>query len=280
MPPRTLPSRAQRLKKHVALGLVSLMLAGCAGKPAQSLLSIDDTINAVGQSSRVRYVVLHYTSVDTATSLEILSKQKVSAHYLITNDAAPRIYRLVSEDKTAWHAGESRWFDQPSLNSLSIGIELVNGGRYDEPSGSTRWAPYSATQISALSLLLKDLITRHNISPENIVGHSDIAPQRKTDPGPLFPWKTLAAAGIGRWHSETLAASYEATLQLKPLPSINWFQEQLKKLGYTSPTHGKLDRATKNVIAAFQMHYRPSNYSGQPDIETASIMMALLTSQH
>jgi N-acetylmuramoyl-L-alanine amidase len=258
----------------------ALALTGCATQPTSPALAIDDSIQSIGHSSRVRYIVLHYTSVDTPTSLKILSEGKVSTHYLITDDTVPHIYRLVDEGRTAWHAGESRWLEQTALNSLSIGIELVNGGRLDHPSGKRSWSPYHEAQIQALTVLLRELIDRHNVLPENIVGHSDIAPQRKTDPGPLFPWKHLAEQGIGRWQNEAVVLANKAALQHQPLPSVAWFQDQLTALGYASPRHGKLDRATQNVIAAFQMHYRPLRYDGQPDRETAAILMALLPAKH
>lgn len=263
------------------LGLaLTLVLAGCTAPRAPTSLQIDDSVRAVAQDSRVRYIVLHYTSANTDTSLALLSKGKVSSHYLITDAPRPTVYRLVDENRAAWHAGESRWFNQVSLNPVSIGIELVNQGRTDLPQGQVRWEPYSENQIQALVLLLKDLVARHDVRAENIVGHSDIAPQRKTDPGPLFPWKALAQAGIGRWYDEARAATHWVALQQQGVPEIAWFQRQLNLLGYACPQTGKLDRETKNVLAAFQMHYRPHDYQGKPDAETAAIMMALLEPRH
>lgn len=262
--------------RWMALAAVALALGGCAAPQPPAALQIDDSIRAIGQDSRVRYLVLHYTSAHTETSLRLLSLGNVSSHYLIDDAPRPTVYRLVDENRTAWHAGESRWFNQNSLNPVSIGIELVNGGRTDLANGQSTWEPYSEPQIQTLILLLKDLIARHGIRPENVVGHSDIAPQRKTDPGPLFPWKQLAQAGIGRWYNEAQAATHWVAMQQQGTPTVDWFQSALTQLGYASPQHGKLDRETRNVIAAFQMRYRPSNYDGEPDTETAAIMMALL----
>ena len=258
---------------------IAFVLAGCAGThhPTSSLV-IDDSIKAVSQDTRVRYIVLHYTSADLATSLKILSTGRVSAHYLVTDDARPHVYRLVDETRNAWHAGASRWYQQVSLNPVSIGIEIVNPGRSDDGNGQHHWAPYTEPQIQTLITLLKELIARHDIRPENIVGHSDIAPQRKIDPGPLFPWKQLAAAGIGRWYDEARAATHWVTLQRQGVPDTAWFQRRLTQLGYACPQHGDMDRETQNVLAAFQMHYRPGNHDGKPDAETAAIMMALLES--
>lgn len=261
----------------VTLAGLALTLGGCVSHQAPSpvTLHVDDSVTAVSHDSRVRYIVLHYTKTSAQDSLKLLSQGQVSTHYLITNDTPAKIYRLVDETRSAWHAGQSRWHQQVSLNPVSIGIELVNSGRKDLPGGETSWEPYAASQIQTLILLLQDLIARHGVRPENIVGHSDIAPQRKTDPGPLFPWKQLAQAGIGRWYDETLVASNWVTLQQEGIPDVAWFQRQLARLGYAAPQHGRLDRDTKNVIAAFQMHYRPARYDGQPDAETAAIMMAL-----
>jgi len=270
---------ARRLGRLAALAAAALALAGCAGRQGPPGLPIDDSIAAVSHDSRVRYIVLHYTSAAGPRALDLLSRGGVSAHYLITDDARPHIYRLVDETRSAWHAGDSRWYEQAWLNPTSIGIELVNTGRNDHAHGAPGWQPYPDAQIQALVLLLRDLIARHGVHPENIVGHSDIAPQRKTDPGPLFPWKRLADAGIGRWYDEAQAAAHWVTLQRQGVPDAAWFQRQLARLGYACPQHGKLDRATRNVIAAFQMHYRPANYDGQPDAETAAIMMALPAGQ-
>lgn len=261
-----------------------LALAGCAARGPAGL-DLDTSITAVSQSSRVRAVVLHYTSTGNENSLKILSERKVSAHYLITDTPRPRVYRLVDETRAAWHAGISAWYDQSTMNSTSIGIELVNPGWTNGEGNWTRgghgdtdsrhWAPYSDAQIETLIVLLRDIVARHGIAPENIVGHSDIAPQRKVDPGPLFPWQRLAQAGLGRWYDEAGAAAHLARLQTEGVPDIAWFQGQLARLGYATPQSGVLDTATRNVLAAFQMHYRPARHDGQPDAETAAIMLAL-----
>ena len=248
--------------------LACALLAGCAG-------GVDRSITASGQSSRMRYIVLHYTSADDAESLRLLSRGEVSAHYLVSARPDTRVYQLVDESRAAWHAGSSRWFEQSSLNFTSIGIEIVNPGWQDQPDGGKRYAPYAPAQITALTRLLRDIAERHGIRPENIVGHSDIAPQRKLDPGPDFPWRALAQAGIGRWYDEAAAAERMPRLQTEGLPDVAWFQAELARLGYDAPRHGQLDRATRNVLAAFQMHYRPARHDGEPDAETAAIMQSM-----
>lgn len=248
------------------------VLAGCATRGPAGL-DLDTSVNAVSQSSRVRAIVIHYTTEDDARSMQLLSKGKVSAHYLLS--PAGRAHRLVDETRAAWHAGNSSWYGITAMNSTSIGIELVNPGWTQGADGGRVWHAYDDRQIRALTILVRDLIQRHGVAPENVVGHSDIAPQRKVDPGPLFPWKQLADAGIGRWYDEAGAAAQLARLQTEPLPAPAWFQQQLQRLGYASPQTGTLDRATINVLAAFQMHYRPARYDGQPDAETAAIMMTM-----
>ena len=249
----------------------TLFLAGCATVPTEPpKLNIDRSIQAQAQDSRVEFVVLHYTSASNERSLELLSRRNVSSHYLITDEPVPRIYQLVDESRRAWHAGVSQWFDRSNLNAASIGIEIVNAG-----GSGLFWAPYSNAQIETLLLLLADIVQRHQIKDHNVVGHSDIAPQRKVDPGPLFPWKKLADAGLARWYDETLAEQHRSAFERQGLPGIGWMQQQLEKAGYEVPRHGKLDKATQNVLIAFQMRYRPRLYDGVPDAETLAILKSL-----
>jgi N-acetylmuramoyl-L-alanine amidase len=245
---------------------LAVLLSGCATGP----VPIDRSIHAVAQDSRVRYVVLHYTALPDAESLRVLSTQDVSAHYLITDDKPPHVYQLVPETRRAWHAGDSSWYGEIALNDSSVGIEIVNLG-----NSTGDWQPFTRGQIRTLIALLRDIVRRNGIEPQNIVGHSDIAPQRKVDPGPLFPWRLLAQHGLGRWYDEAAEAATLAQLQAGPLPGVAWFQQQLQRLGYDCPQDGLLTPATQRVIAAFQMHYRPSNYDGMPDAQTAAIMMTM-----
>ena len=122
--------------------------------------------------------------------------------------------------------------------------------------------------------MLKDIIQRHGLKPGAIIGHSDIAAQRKVDPGPLFPWKRLADAGLLPWPDARLVAAHREVFS-RALPATEWFQTQLAQQGYRVPRHGMLDEETRNVIAAFQMKYRPARFDGMPDAETAAILAAL-----
>ncbi|TBU86496.1 N-acetylmuramoyl-L-alanine amidase [Phytopseudomonas dryadis] len=253
--------------KIFSLALLVLLLAGCSSGPR-----IDSSHTASGQSSRVQYIVLHYTSADLPRSLELLTQEEVSAHYLI-DAVPPTVYQLVDENRRAWHAGVSEWQGRTWLNGTTIGIELINQGYFDTPKGRY-WQPYAQGQIDTLIVLLKDIMQRHQLPPGSIIGHSDIAPQRKVDPGPLFPWKRLADAGLMPW-PDTQAVAREQAAFSASLPSVAWFQEQLARQGYTVPDTGVLDEATRNVLRAFQMKYRQSLYDGQPDAETAALLLVL-----
>jgi N-acetylmuramoyl-L-alanine amidase len=249
------------------LSVLFLLLAGCSHG-----LRIDHSHTASGQNSRVQYIVLHYTSADLARSLHLLTETEVSSHYLI-GEAPATIYQLVDENRRAWHAGDSQWQGRTWLNSTTIGIELVNQGFYDTPNGRD-WQPFAPAQIDALIVLLKDIMQRHQLAPGSIIAHSDIAPQRKVDPGPLFPWKRLADAGLLAW-PDADAVAHQQVLFSARLPSVLWFQEQLARQGYAVPVHGELDQATRNVIAALQMKYRQARYDGEPDAQTAAILWVL-----
>mgnify|MGYP006148081491 CR=1 FL=1 len=146
-------------------------------------------------------------------------------------------------------------------------------GYADTPAGRV-WQPYSEAQIDALILLLKDIVQRHHLPIDSIIGHSDIAPQRKVDPGPLFPWWRLADAGLIRWPDAAQVARQQALFS-QQLPAPEWFAEQLRQLGYAVPTVAQADQPLRNVLAALQMKYRPSNVDGQPDAETAAILQVL-----
>lgn len=253
--------------KAVLLTALVALLAGCSSGPR-----IDTSHRSVGHDSRVQFIVLHYTSSGLQESLEILKGRGVSSHYLIGQSPAT-IYRLVEEDRRAWHAGESEWNGRTWLNATSIGIELVHRGYLDSPDGR-RWYRYSDEQIDALIVLLKDIMARHQLKPGAIVGHSDIAPQRKVDPGPLFPWKRLADAGLVPWPDAAAVAVQRAQFSVR-LPDVDWFQQELARQGYRVPLHGHLDEETRNVIAAFQMKYRPARFDGAPDAETAALLRVL-----
>ena len=255
--------------KTIPAVLMFLLLAGCASGPR-----IDTSYSSTGHDSRAQFIILHYTSTDLPRSLQLLSGRDVSSHYLIGESPAT-IYRLVDENRRAWHAGESEWNGRTWLNATSIGIELVNRGYVESADGRRLWYPYSEEQIDALVVLLKDIMVRHDLKPGAIIGHSDIAPQRKVDPGPLFPWKRLAEEGLLPWPDADAVAAERMRYASAGLPTITWFQDALAAQGYRVPRHGYLDDETRNVIAAFQMKYRPARFDGEPDAETAAMLQVL-----
>ena len=257
----------ERFMKRFLLALLVLALAGCATGPR-----IDTSFSAVGQDSRVRFLVLHYTAVDAPGSLKILTQQAVSAHYLI-DDKDGKVYGLVDENRRAYHAGISFWRGYTQLNYNSIGIEIVNLGYKDVPEGRL-WIPYTPEQVETIVQLVKQIVKRHNILPENVIGHSDIAPQRKTDPGPLFPWKRLADEGLIQWPDADRVAVRQADFGMA-LPDARWFQQKLALHGYQVPQSGLFDKETMNVLSVLQMKYRPARFDGVADAETAAILDVL-----
>jgi N-acetylmuramoyl-L-alanine amidase len=254
--------------KTLVATLLLALLTGCVTGP-----QYDKTYTAKGQSSRARFLVLHYTVSDRPTSIKILTEQQVSAHYLVTDEPKPTIYNLVDEKNAAWHAGNSSWKNYTQLNNSSIGIEIVNPGWKDTPTGRV-YAPFPQYQIDALIPLVRDIVTRNQIAPENVLGHSDIAPLRKQDPGPMFPWKQLADAGLVAWPDATRVAVVTPVFQAQ-LPDVAWYQKKLATWGYGLVQSGILDEQTRAVLSAFQMKYRPANIDGMPDVETAALLEAL-----
>jgi N-acetylmuramoyl-L-alanine amidase len=217
--------------------------------------------------------VLHYTVSDRPASLKILTEQQVSSHYLVTDDPQPVIYRLVDESQQAYHAGNSSWKNFTQLNTSSVGIEIVNRGWVDTPAGRV-YAPFPQPQIDALIPLLQDIVKRHNVAPENILAHSDIAPQRKQDPGPMFPWYQLAKAGLIVWPDAARVAALRATYEQYP-PQAGWYQVKLATFGYAVARTDLFDEQTRTVLSAFQMKYRPARFDGVADAETAALLEAL-----
>ncbi|NUZ07809.1 N-acetylmuramoyl-L-alanine amidase [Piscinibacter koreensis] len=215
-------------------------LAGCATAPAPRGPALAHTWQPSPNfdERRVQLVVIHYTAADNADhALRTLTRpgSGVSAHYLIERDG--RLVQLVDERARAWHAGASQWGPARDVNSASIGIELDNDGS----------SPYPAAQIASLLRLLGDLRERHRLGAADFVGHSDVAPGRKVDPGPLFPWRTLAAAGFGLWCEPPLA----------PAPSGFDAWLGLRAIGYDV-------RRPDAALAAFRLHHRPEAPPDEP----------------
>ena len=232
--------------------------------------NIDRSYTSQNQDSRALYIVLHYTVLDWEKSLKVLTTGgQVSAHYLVRDNPVAS-YALVDENRRSWHAGASFWAGNTNLNSASIGIEIVNPGYVDGPGGRV-YAPFPQAQMDEVIALVRDIQKRHNVRPDRIIGHADIAPGRKQDPGPMFPWKQLADAGLIPWPDGPLVAVKTLEHEVAP-QDVAWLQERLARIGYNVSRSGQLDVMTKEVIATFQMKYRPRDISGTPDAETAALI--------
>lgn len=249
--------------------LAAILAAGCSPGPR-----IDYVIPARSQDSRVQYLILHFTNEDWESSIRILAHGKVSSHYLV-RERPVEIARLVEEDRRAYHAGVSSWKGDTSLNAASIGIEIVNRGDLPDPAGNL-YPDYPKEQIDAVVALVRAIVQRHGIRGDRILGHSDIAPLRKVDPGPRFPWKRLADEGLIPWPDPAAVASARAGFEAA-LPDIAWFQAKLAEHGFGIVRSGTQDDPTRRILAAFQMKYRPARHDGQPDAETAALLQVLTT---
>ena len=256
-----------------AICLAALLLGGCA-----TGLKIDTTYTATSQDSRVQFLIIHFTTVDLPRSLNTLTQGPVSSHYLVSErqgDVPAKVYQLVDENRRAYHAGVSSWKGATALNASSIGIEIVNlGGQKGANGLGLNFQDFEPEQIDRVVELVKQIVVRHQIKPERILGHSDIAPTRKNDPGPKFPWKRLADEGLIPWPDAKAVAERKAAYDVA-LPSILWFQEKLLKHGFTLPASGEQDKLTTDIISAFQQKYRPARFDGLPDAETAAILEVL-----
>ncbi|MEM7120850.1 MAG: N-acetylmuramoyl-L-alanine amidase [Pseudomonadota bacterium] len=216
-------------------------------------------------------LVLHYTGMQTAEdALERLTAPEagVSAHYLI--DRAGQLFRLVPETERAWHAGVSHWRGISDVNSASIGIELENKGHEFGPE------PYPAAQMATLVALAGDIVTRHCIEARNVVGHSDIAPSRKQDPGEWFDWAALAAAGIGLWPAPRPSRGRILTTGDQG-EDVERFQAALATYGYGLVADGRFGPVSRATVVAFQRHFRPQNVDGVADLETLDRLAGLLS---
>jgi N-acetylmuramoyl-L-alanine amidase len=238
---------------------------------------------SLAQNFRQKYLILHYTALDDEKSIRVLTQQTVSAHYLVNDLDDKEIYQLVDENKRAYHAGISAWRKDKNLNDNSIGIEIVNMGFTSDATGKKIFVPFPEYQFKKVAALAKDIVTRYMIPPTNVLGHSDIAPTRKQDPGPDFPWERLYKEyQLGMWYDEPvkqnfydLAVSTDFQTQVNTSPFIFKVQTMLSNFGYDIQPSGSWDDATKKTIETFQYHFRPQVYDGVLDPETWAILQAL-----
>jgi N-acetylmuramoyl-L-alanine amidase len=215
-------------------------------------------------------LVLHYTGMETGEGALARLRDpeaRVSSHYLVEEDG--RVFRMVPEERRAWHAGRSFWRGQRDVNAASIGVEIVN------PGHEFGYRPFPEAQMAAVTALVADIRTRWTIEDRNIVGHSDVAPDRKIDPGELFPWRRLAEAGHGLW-AEVPAAPGEPLAEGAEGAGVFALQAGLTRLGFDCAPSGTFDGQTKTVVSAFQRHWRPERFDGVADGETRARLIALL----
>ncbi|MSP81534.1 MAG: N-acetylmuramoyl-L-alanine amidase [Alphaproteobacteria bacterium] len=218
-------------------------------------------------------LILHYTGMRTAAeALDRLCDPaaKVSAHYLIDEGGA--VARLVPEERRAWHAGVASWRGVTDINGRSIGIELAN------PGHQFGYRPFAEPQMAALVTLATGLVHTHGIAPRHVLGHSDVAPARKQDPGELFDWARLAHAGVGLW-----PAARPVTGEMGMVfragdggSGVAALRAVLADFGYGVATGGPYDAELGAVVTAFQRHFRPGGCDGVADPETVQLVYAVL----
>lgn len=270
------------MKRRLWLCALALLLAGCAGEKGvidRGGYKVDTRRQAQAAYPRVKVLVIHYTADDFDTSLATLTDKHVSSHYLIPatpplEGGKPLIWQLVPERELAWHAGASFWRGANRINDTSIGIELENRG-WIKVNGAKQFVPFNPPQIAVLTDLARDIIARYDIKPQNVVAHADIAPQRKDDPGPLFPWQQLAAQGVGAWPEASRVAFYLNGRDPYCPVDTALLLDALERYGYPV-TPDMTPAQQKRVIQAFQMHFRPALWSGVADAQSLAIAEALL----
>jgi N-acetylmuramoyl-L-alanine amidase len=218
----------------------------------------------------VDMLILHYTGmISDERALKWLCdpESNVSSHYFVFEDG--RIAQLVDESRRAWHAGQSFWAGETDINSRSIGIEVAN------PGHEFGYRAFPDAQIAALIVLCRDILTRQKVPPERVLAHSDVAPLRKDDPGELFPWTTLAKAGIGVAPvAETINGRETLTIGERGEGVAAW-RESLARYGYGIDPGNEFDSVTEAVTKAFQRHFRPARVDGIVDAETVAVLGAL-----
>ena len=216
-------------------------------------------------------LLLHYTGMEsTEGALAWLTapEAKVSSHYLV--DEQGRVTQLVREEMRAWHAGNSHWAGEDDINSCSIGIEIHNPGHeFDYPD-------FPKPQMDAVEALCLDIFSRHEIPRQRVLAHSDVAPQRKRDPGEKFNWRRLASAGIGLWVKPEPIGSDDGLGPGDEGAAVRALQTALGKFGYGLDAGGSYDEATLSVVRAFQRHWRPDRVDGLANSSTITTLDRLL----
>ena len=290
------------IKKHSPIImhlLACVFLTSCTS----NTLPVEE-MHSKNYGQRIKFLIMHYTAEDYQGSLqELVHKSKVSSHYLIPEshdksylDDELKVLKLVNENERAWHAGSSYWQGRRAVNDQSIGIDIVNLPMCERlpneqteltqrkallnnkltPNKMCFFPDYDPKQIELLIELSKEILKRNpDISPTNIIGHSDISPQRKSDPGPRFPWYQLYQAGIGAWYEQKTVLNYWQLFDGQ-MPNIGIIQQALHSYGYDIQETGELDSQTQAVLHAFQTHFVPWKITDRADEQTVATLFALL----
>ena len=230
--------------------------------------------NHDGRQSGVTMLLLHYTgmtSAEDAVQRLCSPESKVSSHYVVHEDGG--VVQLVPEARRAWHAGVSAWAGETTLNFCSIGIEIVN------PGHSFGYPDFPDAQVKAVIALCRDIIARHDIPADRVLGHSDVAPSRKQDPGEKFPWQRLHEAGVGHWVAPAPLVPGRTLAFGSRAAAVHDLQLELARYGYGVPATGCFDELTQDVVVAFQRHFRPARVDGIADVSTRKTLSALIAAR-
>jgi len=221
--------------------------------------------------SRPDMIILHYTGMKTGEGAEAwlcAPESQVSSHYLVHEDG--HIVQMVRESDRAWHAGKSFWRGVTDVNSHSFGIEIAN------PGHEFGYHSFPGKQITAVIDLCRGIIARHPVPPQRVLGHSDVAPGRKVDPGEKFPWRKLAEAGIGHFVAPARAGGKPILGHGDRGAAVEELQSMLSLYGYGVDITGVYDPPTSVVVSAFQLHFRPRRIDGLADRSTVDTLRRLL----
>jgi N-acetylmuramoyl-L-alanine amidase len=276
MPLGSSPFNGSDSKRQRALPIPRASAGMTTFTPDSSIVS--DVIPSANYGDRAKsrlpdMIVLHYTGmpdVEAAITQLCSAGTDVSAHYIVLEDG--RIVQSVPEARRAWHAGVSSWSGEDDINSCSIGVEIVNRGH------DWGYPDFPSRQIAAVTALCRGIMLRRGVPTHRVLGHSDVAPARKKDPGEKFPWHSLANSGVGHWVQPAAIVRGE-TLKLGSIgDDVRDLQQALARYGYGLPATGKYDGLTMEVVAAFQRHFRPARVDGIADRSTFTTLHSLLSS--